>query len=101
MIQRDVEYCTFRELRANVVTWNCGASTPYDLREDFIAEAIHADDPPEILIFGFQEVVDLEDRTVTAKSLFHFSKKKDNVKTEQHQTRVYREWRDYLSKVIG
>ncbi|ETI24290.1 hypothetical protein G647_03659 [Cladophialophora carrionii CBS 160.54] len=101
MMQRDVEYCTFRELRAAVVTWNVGASTPYDLREDFIADAIHADDPPEILVFGFQEVVDLEDRTVTAKSIFSFGKKKDTVKTEQHQTRVYREWRDYLSKVIS
>ncbi|KIW68249.1 hypothetical protein PV04_04206 [Phialophora macrospora] len=101
MIQRDVEYCTFRELRAAVVTWNVGASSPYDLKEDFIADAIHASDPPEILIFGFQEVVDLEDRTVTAKSIFSFGKKKDTVKTEQHQTRVYREWRDYLSKVIS
>jgi WD40 repeat protein/endonuclease/exonuclease/phosphatase family metal-dependent hydrolase len=101
MVQRDVEYCTFREVRAAVVTWNVGASTPYDLREDFIADAIYADDPPEILIFGFQEVVDLEDRAVTAKSIFSFGKKKDTVKTEQHQARVYREWRDYLSKVIG
>lgn len=101
MQQRDVEYCTFREVRAAVVTWNVGACTPQELREDFIADAIHASDPPEILIFGFQEVVDLEDRTVTAKSLFGFGKKKDTVKTEQHQSRVYREWRDYLSKVIA
>src|ERR1700744_4966436 len=101
MIQRDVEYCTFREVRAAVVTWNVGASTPYDLREDFIADAIHSDEPPEILIFGFQEVVDLEDRAVPATSICTFGKKKDTVKTEQHQTRVYREWRDYLSKVIG
>ena len=101
MMKRDVEYSTFREVRAAVVTWNVGASTPFELREDFVADAIHADDPPEVLIFGFQEVVDLEDRAVTAKSIFSFGKKKDPVKNEQHQTRVYREWRDYLSKVIG
>ncbi|KAL2423954.1 putative inositol polyphosphate 5-phosphatase C9G1.10c [Exophiala dermatitidis] len=101
MQERDVEYCTFREVRAAVVTWNVGASTPYDLRSDFIAEAIHARDPPEILVFGFQEVVDLEDRAVTAKSILGFGKKKDTVKTEQHQSRVYREWRDYLSKMIS
>lgn len=100
MQERDVEYCTFREIRAAVVTWNVGASTPYDLRSDFIAEAIHSDDPPEILAFGFQEVVDLEDRTVTAKSILGFGKKKDTVKNEQHQSRVYREWRDYLGRVI-
>lgn len=100
---RDVEYCTFREVRAAVVTWNVGASSPYDLRSgnDFIAEAIHSTDPPEILVFGFQEVVDLEDRAVTAKSILGFGKKKDTVKTEQHQSRVYREWRDHLSSVIS
>ncbi|KIV93154.1 hypothetical protein PV10_04392 [Exophiala mesophila] len=101
MQERDVEYCKFREVRAAVVTWNVGASTPYDLRSDFISDAIHAEDPPEILVFGFQEVVDLEDRTVTAKSILGFGKKKDTVKTEQYQSRVYREWRDYLSKVIS
>lgn len=101
MQERDTEYCTFREVRAAVVTWNVGASTPYDLRHDFISDAIHSADPPEVLIFGFQEVVDLEDRTVTAKSILGFGKKKDTVKTEQYQSRVYREWRDYLSKVIS
>lgn len=100
MQERDVEYCTFRELRAAVITWNVGASTPYDIRNDFIADAIHAEDPPEILAFGFQEVVDLEDRTVTAKSILGFGKKKD-VKTEAHQSRVYREWRDYLIKMVS
>ncbi|KAH0840597.1 hypothetical protein AYO21_03926 [Fonsecaea monophora] len=101
MQRRSSEYCKFRDVRAAVVTWNVGASTPSNLRDDFIMEAIHAHDPPEILVFGFQEVVDLEDRAVTAKSIFGFGKKKDTVKTEQHQSRVYREWRDYLSKVIS
>lgn len=101
MKERDIQYCTFREVSAAVITWNAGAVTPYELRTDFIADAIHAEDPPEILVFGFQEVVDLEDRTVTAKSIFGFGKKKDPDTSEQHQSRVYRDWRDYLSKVIS
>lgn len=101
MSARDVQYCTFREVRTAVVTWNAGAISPYDLRADFIADAFDAADPPEILVFGFQEVVDLEDRAVTAKSIFGFGKKKDLDSTEQHQSRVYREWRDYLSKIIS
>ncbi|ETN44694.1 uncharacterized protein HMPREF1541_10364 [Cyphellophora europaea CBS 101466] len=101
MKQRDVQYCSFREVSAAVITWNAGAVTPYDLRTDFIADAIYPENPPEILVFGFQEVVDLEDRAVTAKSLFGFGKKKDPDTSEQHQSRVYREWRDYLSKVIS
>ena len=101
MHERDVQYCTFRETRAAIVTWNCGAATPHELRTDFIADAINCEDPPEILAFGFQEVVNLEDRAVTAKSLFGFGKKKDPDTTEQHQSRVYREWRDYLIKMIS
>jgi WD40 repeat protein len=101
MKERDTQYCTFREVGAAVVSWNAGAVTPFDLRTDFIADAIHCEEPPEILVFGFQEVVDLEDRAVTAKSLFGFGKKKDPDTSEQHQSRVYREWRDYLSKMIS
>ncbi|KIW46029.1 uncharacterized protein PV06_01722 [Exophiala oligosperma] len=101
MQKRDIEYCTFREIRSAVVTWNVGASSPYNLQKDFIADAIHAADPPEILVFGFQEVVDLEDRAVTAKSILGFGKKKDTVKNEQYQSRVYREWRDHLTSAIS
>lgn len=63
----DVEYCDFREIRASVVTWNVGAATPAMVRNsDFLADAIHVEDPPELLVFGFQELVDLEDRALTA-----------------------------------
>jgi len=104
MHARDQEYCTFRDVRAAVTTWNCGATNPIMLNTHFIADAIHADkpDPPEILVFGFQEVVDLEDRTVTAKSIFGFGKKKENkaADQQQHQSKVYREWRDYLTRCV-
>lgn len=104
MHKRDTEYCTFRDVQAAVTTWNCGATSPALLRTDFIADAIHAHerDPPQILVFGFQEVVDLEDRKLTAKSILGFGKKKDKEKTSdhQHQSRVYREWRDYLASCI-
>ena len=99
MQERDVQYCRFREIRASVLTWNVGASTPYDIRSDFIADAIHVEDPPELLVFGFQELVDLEDRTVTAKSILGMHKKKDASRAD-HISRVYREWRDYLGKCI-
>ena len=98
---RDVEYCTFREIKAAVVTWNVGACNPLDVRSDFICDAIHPEDPPELLVFGFQEIVDLEDRAVTAKSILGLGKKKDANKSDQHVSRVYREWRDYLAKCIN
>ncbi|KAJ9661056.1 hypothetical protein H2198_002215 [Neophaeococcomyces mojaviensis] len=105
MNEKDADYCTFRELRAAVTTWNCGATSPLLLRTDFVADSIHAHEPepPEILVFGFQEVVDLEDRKVTAKSILGFGKKKENrtAPDQQHQSKVYREWRDYLARSIA
>lgn len=69
MQSRDVEYCNFREIRATIVTWNAGASMPRDLHGSaFIENAIHAEQPPEILVFGFQELVDLEDKKITASA---------------------------------
>ena len=103
MQSKDSRYCTFREIRATVVTWNVGACNPSEIRSDFLSDAIHAEDPPELLIFGFQETVDLEDKALTAKSIFGFAKKKEkeNARSEQQVSRVYREWRDYLGKSIN
>jgi hypothetical protein len=67
MQSKDIEYCHFREVRASIVTWNAGASVPRDLQNtSFIRDAIQPEDPPEILVFGFQELVDLEDKKITA-----------------------------------
>lgn len=69
----DVDYCTFREIKATIVTWNAGASTPTSLRYDdkgtnFFQEVMHVEKPPELLVFGFQELIDLEDKKLTASS---------------------------------
>lgn len=69
MQSKDVEYCTFREIRAVVMTWNAGASTPGSVRTTrFIEDAVNPENPPEILVFGFQELVDLENKKITASS---------------------------------
>lgn len=73
MQDHDVEYCSFREITALVVTWNAGASTPAHFRYEenepqFFQEVLHAGEPPDLLVFGFQELVDLEDKKLTASS---------------------------------
>ena len=73
MQDRDVEYCTFRETTALVVTWNAGASTPAHFRYEenspqFFQRMLQAGEPPGLLVFGFQELVDLEDKKLTASS---------------------------------
>ena len=71
MQEHDDKYCNFREISALVTTWNAGATKPSALKHHkqdaaFIGELLTAQDPPEVLVFGFQELVDLEDKKVTA-----------------------------------
>ena len=120
MQSHDVEYCSFREVTAFVVTWNAGASTPAHFRFEenelhFFQEMLQAAEPPDLLVFGFQELVDLEDKKLTAslydpsqfkarsklfpETLFKANRKKDPSEQE-HMSRQYRAWRDYLIRCV-
>ncbi|KAF4555157.1 Endonuclease/Exonuclease/phosphatase-like protein 1 [Elsinoe fawcettii] len=103
MQKRDEEFCDFQEVTASVLTWNAGASKPTALRanqkdDNFFREYLNSQAPPDILIFGFQELVDLEDKKVTAKSFFK-SKKKDSSDHEK-MSHQYRAWRDHLIRCL-
>ncbi|KAI9884986.1 MAG: Proteasome subunit alpha type-4 [Watsoniomyces obsoletus] len=105
MHEHDEEYCEFREVSALVTTFNVGACTPLNLRrseeqDEFLRGLLRSQEPPEILVFGFQELVDLEDKKVTAKSLFRSSKKKETTPDHEGMSRQYRAWRDYLTGSI-
>lgn len=70
----DTQYCEFQDLKVLCMTWNAGASTPHSLRyaeedAEFIKSLLQANSSPDILVFGFQELVDLEDKTATASKL--------------------------------
>jgi hypothetical protein len=101
------------------MTWNAGASTPYHLQHSeqdasFFRDLLQGSDSPDILVFGFQELVDLEDKKTTAsksgrnfifalanflsESLFK-SKKKDPSEQE-HMGHQYRAWRDFLTQAL-
>lgn len=104
MQQRDSEYCEFREISARVMTWNAGASKPTSLRNteqdrNFFRELLEPNDPPDILVFGFQELVDLEDKKITAKSIFKRKKHKETSEHE-HMSHAYRAWRDHLVRIL-
>lgn len=104
MQQLDAEYCDFRELSARVVTWNAGASKPTTFQQTgqdqpFFRQLWEHDCPPDILVFGFQELVDLEDKKITAKSFFKKKKVKETSEHE-HMSHQYRAWRDYLVRAL-
>ncbi|KAF2764110.1 DNase I-like protein [Teratosphaeria nubilosa] len=103
MQDHDSQYCTFRELTAAVLTWNAGASKPNHLQHsmddsNFLHDYITTRDPPDILVFGFQELVDLEDKKTTAKAFF--KSKKKGPEEQEHVGHQYRGWRDHLTRCI-
>ncbi|KAF2718955.1 DNase I-like protein [Polychaeton citri CBS 116435] len=100
MHTHDSEYCNFEEMTAAVLTWNAGASKPSHLQNtkqdsNFFREYLTSGSPPDIFVFGFQELVDLENKKVTAKSLFKSKKREPD--EQQHMSHQYRAWRDHLS----
>jgi hypothetical protein len=105
MHERDSDFCTFRELKVAVMTWNAGAVKPSHVHSqymsqdnNFLRDYMVDQGSPDILVFGFQELVDLENKKVTAKSFFK-SKKKDPAEQE-HMSHQYRAWRDYLTRCV-
>ncbi|KAI0201141.1 Endonuclease/exonuclease/phosphatase [Astrocystis sublimbata] len=103
MKSMDTQYCEFEDLKVQAMTWNAGASTPNSLRYNetdaaFLQNLLRSSDSPDILIFGFQELVDLEDKTATAKRLFK-PKKKDATDQEK-MSHQYRDWRDFLVRSL-
>ncbi|KAI1505861.1 Endonuclease/exonuclease/phosphatase [Biscogniauxia marginata] len=100
----ETQYCQFEDIKLLAMTWNAGASTPSSLRHTeadstFIQNLLQSSGCPDILIFGFQELVDLEDKTATAKRLFKSSKKKDATDQER-MSHQYRDWRDFLKRSL-
>lgn len=68
---RETKYCQFEDVRALVMTWNAGASTPFSLNQDandarFFSDLLMQSGAPDIFVFGFQELVDLEDKSAAA-----------------------------------
>ncbi|KAK4238727.1 hypothetical protein C8A03DRAFT_14836 [Achaetomium macrosporum] len=101
MKRKDTEYCSFEKIKALVLTWNAGASTPHSLRYSesdaaFIRDLLQSSDSPDIIVFGFQELVDLEDKTATAKRFLKQGKKKKEGADQERMSHQYRDWRNFL-----
>ncbi|KAL8956579.1 MAG: hypothetical protein Q9193_005934 [Seirophora villosa] len=104
MHEFDTSWCDFREIEAVVMTWNAGASTPASLRRDeqepnLLRMLLQPGMAPDLLVFGFQELVDLEDKKLTAKALIKGTKRRD-INEQDRMSRQFKDWRDYLVRSI-
>lgn len=69
--KREAEFSTFRDLNILICSWNTDAQKPEALtgsaeNVNFLENVLHSVDSPDILVFGFQELIDLESRSLTA-----------------------------------
>jgi hypothetical protein len=123
MLTREQSYCTFRPLKLLVLTWNIDAAKPDALvgskngtfLQNFLANPALEGGLPDIIVVGFQEVINLEDKKLTASKWYLFrarmrklthlaletvllgsSKKKTDGTISEKVTRHYRLWHDRL-----
>lgn len=117
MQKREVEYCAFRDINIVLCTWNAGASKPSDLNRgslpehNFLENVLQSMDSPDIIVFGFQELVDLENKKLTASILLYEitnkesilkgkSKGKVNPAIQEHMSHQYRVWQEKLVSAL-
>ncbi|KAI8055388.1 Endonuclease/exonuclease/phosphatase [Syncephalis plumigaleata] len=92
------EFCNYRDINVLICSWNCDARKPKSLLSNslnaqFLKEWLTASPvTPDIIVVGFQEIIDLESKKTTAKSLL---KSKKKAQTEE-ASRRYGLWRSRL-----
>ncbi|KAM0792295.1 hypothetical protein ACM66B_004984 [Microbotryomycetes sp. NB124-2] len=100
---RQPEFCTYRTIRTLCVTWNIDASKPTDLvgtadNLNFLHDVLSSIESPDIISFGFQEMIDLEDKKLTAKSML--IGKKQSGGFSDGVSSSYRVWHDKLVQAV-
>ncbi|KAN0061391.1 hypothetical protein ACQY0O_006238 [Thecaphora frezii] len=118
--KRETEFCTYRNLKILQVTFNVDAASPLDLETtvenmdlfpnllrnacnvggDVKAGGVAPERPPDIIVFGFQELIDLESKKLTAKSLLLGSGKRKANDFGDRVSRQYRAWHDKLTSLV-
>lgn len=71
MIVRELEYCDFRNVKVLICSWNIDASKPAELEScsdgiQFLKKLFESTKSPDIIVIGFQEIIDLESKKMTA-----------------------------------
>ncbi|KAF8905753.1 Endonuclease/exonuclease/phosphatase [Gymnopilus junonius] len=87
--KKETSFSSFRDLTVLITTWNCDSARPDSLatghNASFFDDVLHSvEQAPDVIVFGFQEVIDLESRRMTAKHVL------------LGVTGAYRRWYDRL-----
>lgn len=99
LVERQDDYCTYSDLTVGIISWNCGAVKPSQLHRAsktdryWIESAIEDAKHPDVLAFGFQELVELSDKGLSAKAFM--GRKKDDISDQ------YMLWEEQLLDAVG
>ncbi|QRW16208.1 endonuclease/exonuclease/phosphatase family protein [Rhizoctonia solani] len=101
MQKREEEYSTYRDVKVLICTWNIDSAKPDLLtgnrdNTSFLDNVLGSVDRPDIIVFGFQEVIDLENKKLTAKTVLLGSQKSKTEKISEKVSRSYKLWYDRL-----
>ncbi|CAB4419932.1 unnamed protein product [Rhizophagus irregularis] len=104
MIVRELEYCDFRNVKVLICSWNIDASKPAELEScsdgiQFLKKLFESTKSPDIIVIGFQEIIDLESKKMTAKTML-LSKKKADKQMNENITLRYKLWYDKLIEFV-
>lgn len=104
------EYCTYQDIELFIGSWNIDASKPEHLEaraeDTYLFDrwlAIAPPEGPDIIVFGFQEIVDLESKKIAAKGLLKNAAKKQESQTVIQQQELASRanlWRDRIIKAL-
>ncbi len=100
MALEEKSYCTYKDISISIGSWNIDANKPQDVRAsnvDVFGEWIKMQEDPDVIVFGFQELVDLESRRVAAMKLLGKDKKREQSSIDND----FRLWEDESKRVIS
>ncbi|WWC90809.1 uncharacterized protein L201_005746 [Kwoniella dendrophila CBS 6074] len=105
LVLRQPDYCTFRDIKLLVCSWNIDSAKTTDLsgseaNSRWLEECINSVDSPDIIVFGFQEVIPLTDKKLTAKTLLFKGKNKDSSSASDKVSHAYRQWLEKLTQAV-
>jgi hypothetical protein len=107
LAMHEKSYSSFRPLNVLICTWNVDAARPDALSSggpenlEFLDDCLRSVDRPDIICFGFQEMIDLNDRKLTAsKSLTDNAEVVSNPNNRDRSSREEEEGRKWRSEPI-
>ena len=74
LLKREAEFSTFRHMSVLIVSWNVDSNKPEALSGtvenlNFLTNVLQSMDRPDFIVFGFQELINLESRKMAAKTV--------------------------------